>query len=500
MESTPAIPATAPEAVWSPLPENEWNADAARHLLRRTGWSAQPPEVERAVKEGLATTLARLFPPEASLLPKPKLISNLQEDTQDFLLRVNKAPPEEKRQLQQEARARSQQAIQDLSIKWLQFAAEPAHSATEKWVLFLSDVYVVGADKVQRGNLIYDHYDILRRYGLSSGPVLTKAVSRSPAMVRYLDLQQSQRKAPNENFARELFELFVLGEGNYTEKDIKEAARAFTGYREVFGEYKFQKPAFDDTEKTVFGKTGKFTGDEVIDLAYTLPAASTFLPKEMVRFYLTEQPLPKEQLAALGQWWAGQKFDLRALTHRFFGSQLFFQPAYRGSYIKSPIQFYLGLVQDLELDVAPLARQVLGSLRQMGQTLFTPPNVRGWVGGRLWINSATLSARRQLVQTLFTAINEDNLNADDQVELVAARAEGHSQFTVETDQLKQYVDLPPEQVAERFVSTFLPIKVDQGYREALQKFLAGATTPPQRLDRVRNVAITLLQSPEYQLC
>src|SRR4051812_709281 len=120
MESTPAIPATAPEAGWSPLPENEWNADAARHLLRRTGWSAQPTEVERAVKDGLAATLARLFPAEPPLLPKPKLISNLQEDTQDFVLRLNKAPPEEKRQLQQEVRARSQQAIQDLSIKWLQ--------------------------------------------------------------------------------------------------------------------------------------------------------------------------------------------------------------------------------------------------------------------------------------------------------------------------------------------------------------------------------------------
>ena len=164
MDTTPATPSPASspastrlsaQEAWAPLPAAEWNEDTARHLLRRVGWSAQPPDVARATKDGLAITLARLFPTEASVLPKPKLTSNLQEDTLDFVERAKKATPEERRLLQQEARQRSQQAIQDLSIKWLQFASEPEHASTEKWVLFLSDIYVVGSDKVQRGNLIF---------------------------------------------------------------------------------------------------------------------------------------------------------------------------------------------------------------------------------------------------------------------------------------------------------------------------------------------------------
>src|SRR4029077_9127772 len=137
------------------------------------------------------------------------------------------------------------------------------------WVLFLSDVYVVSAEKIRNTAHLFEHFDILARHGLGPAPALTKAVSRSPAMVIYLDLNQSQRRAPNENFARELFELFVLGEGNYTEQDIKEAARAFTGYRAqpLDGGFRYVENQHDPTDKTVFGKTGKFTGDEVIDLA-----------------------------------------------------------------------------------------------------------------------------------------------------------------------------------------------------------------------------------------
>ncbi len=433
------------------------------------------------------------------LLQKPKLVERLEEDTPDFAKRLREASQEQKRFLQKEARDRSQQAMQDMSIKWLQFAAEPAHAAQEKWTLFLGDVYVVGYEKIKNAAHIFDHHAALRRHSFGKAPVLTKVVSRTPAMIRYLDLQVSKRDAPNENFARELFELFLLGEGNYTEKDIKEAARAFTGYRQRYGEFTFAPKQHDDRAKTIFGKTAPFTGDGVIDLAYKQPGAATYLPNQLARFYLTDSALPPDRLAALGQWWRGQNFDLRALAHRFFGSRLFFADSYRGNYIKSPIQFYLALVQDLQLDVAPLARQVLGSLRQMGQTLYNPPNVRGWVGGRQWINSATLGSRRQLVQTLFSPINEANLNADEQVEIVAARAEGKDRFVVDADRLKAFAGLSAEEAATRFLDTFLPGSVDSAYRKEVAAFLKDGNAA-QLTQRVRNAAITLLQSPEYQLC
>jgi hypothetical protein len=137
----------------------------------------------------------------------------------------------------------------------------------------------------------------------------------------------------------------------------------------------------------------------------------------------------------------------------------------------------------------------------MGEELYRPPNVRGWVGGRLWINSGTLNARRQLVETLFTAINEENLNADEQLELVAARSRGIGTFTVTEERLeKMLATMTPDQITERFVDYFLPVKVSQSYRASVLSFLTGETDQSKRLARLRSTAVTLLQSPEYQLC
>ena len=492
----------SPQDAWQPLPASAWNEDAARHLLRRAGWAAQPPEVDRLVKDGLAASLDRLFPVKANLLPKPRLIANYEAAAPAYIEKIKAADTREQKQvLQREQRERQQQALQDLSIKWLQFASRPENAAQEKWVLFLSDIYVTSQEKVNNTSIVYRHQDTIRQNSLGAAPVLTKAISRSPAMVRFLDLQDSKKNAPNENFARELFELFVLGEGNYTEQDIKEAARAFTGYRLRQEEFYFAPAQHDAGAKTVFGKTGTFTGDDIIDLAYAQDAAGRFVPHEMVKFYLSEDMLSQDYLSPLGQWWTATGYDLRKLAQRFFGSRLFFRPEFRGNYIKSPVQFYVGLVQDLNINVPPYPRYSLGTLRLMGEELFRPPNVRGWVGGRLWINSSTLSARRQLVETLFTPVNEDNLNADEQVEIVAARAQGIGVFTVNEDRLEKMVQsMTPDQITTRFLDYFLPVKVSEGFRESVRSFLTGEPDPAKRLARLRNTAVTLLQSPEYQLC
>jgi uncharacterized protein (DUF1800 family) len=492
----------SPQEAWQPLPQSQWNEDAARHLLRRAGWAAQPPEVARLMTEGLKPGLERLFPAKAGALPKPRLIANIEAANPAYAQKIRNAESREQRQvLQREQRERQQQGLQDLAIKWLQFASRPDNAATEKWTLFLSDVYVVSQEQVNNTAYIFKHQDIIRQGCLGAAPALTKAISRSPAMVRYLNLQDSKKNAPNENFARELFELFVLGEGNYTEDDIKQAARAFTGYRTQRDEFQFQANQHDGGSKTVFGKTGAFTGDDVIDIAYEQSAAGRFIPREMGKFYLSEDILADAYLAPLGDWWRSTGYDLRQLTHRFFGSRLFFHPSFRGNYIKRPTQFFLGLVQDLNINVAPYPRHSLNTLRLMGEEPFRPPNVRGWVGGRLWINSGTLNARRQLVETLFAPLNEENLNADEQVELVAARAQGVGTFTVTEERLEKMLEtMSADQITARFVDYFLPVKVSETFRANVHSFLTGETEGSKRLARLRNTAVTLLQSPEYQLC
>ncbi len=548
MSATPSNP--APETVaqlpfdlkpgeaWEPLPDAEFDAPAARHLLRRAGWTAKPPEVDRLLKDGLAASLDRLFPSKAPPFPAPRSLATLEAKTAGLQAQLvaNRAggagvaaassaaaanPQEiQQRQIRNQINVATNQAEQDLTVHWLEFAGRPENAVTEKWTLFLSDIFVVSQEKVKNPALILAHQDLLRTGGFGSAPTLAKAVSRSPAMVMYLDLQQSLRTAPNENFARELFELFLLGEGNYTEQDIKESARAFTGYRQNGGVFRFAPGQHDPTPKTIFGRTGSFAGDDVIDLAYAQPAAGRYMAHKLARFYLTDDPLPKEQLAALGDWWrTTANYDLRRVAQRFFGSRLFFDPAFRGAYIKSPVQYLLGLVEDLNLDVAPIPRRTIAPLRLMDQIPFRPPNVRGWVGGRNWINSGTLAARRQAVETLFAPLIEANLNADEIAALDEARAEGRTHFNFTPDRLAELADLPPDTAANWLIDALLPMPVDAAYHASVRDFLAedlpannapgarrgganlAAAGPDQRrLQRLRNTIITLLQSPEYQLC
>ena len=495
----PSPPLPAAQA-WQPLPASAWNTDTARHLLRRAGWAARPDDVARAVGVGLAATLDRLFPATPPPLERPAFLVHADRRLEELRPQKRTAPtPEERQVLDREERELERASGVEFSLKWLAAAADPARSAYEKWVLFLSDVYVVAIDKVYRAEWMYQHHDILRRHGAGPAPVLTKAVSRSPAMIAYLDLNRSSRRAPNENFARELFELFVLGEGHYTEDDIKQAARAFAGYRFEKNAFRLNQREADPGQKTLFGRTASFSGDEVIDRAYEQAAAATFLPREMARFYLTDQPPAQDFYEPLGEAWRASGFELRELCRRFFGSTIFYHPDYRANYIKSPVHYYLGLVQDLGLDVTPLQRTTLQPLRQMGQALLQPPNVRGWVGGRLWINSSTLAARRQLALSLCTPLDEERLNADEALELAVARDGGLGRFTVDEERIRAFTALGPEGIADRLCDYFLPVRVTPGYRSTLVDYLARAPAA-DFADQARRATVAVLQSPEYQLC
>lgn len=488
----------APDAAWQPLPAAAWDEAAARHLLQRLGWAAPGEATARARRDGAAATVARAFArmPE---FPKPALVAQLERDTPALQRRAGREAGEaERRAAQQELRERSREALGDLTVQWLRHAAHPEHAAAEKWLLCLQDIWVVGAQKVRHPGLIFQHQELLRRTALTRYPLVARAMTRSPAMILYLDLQQSRAGAPNENFARELFELFTLGEGHYTEGDIKEAARAFTGYRQQLGRFRFQPRQHDTGRKTIFGAQGNFDGDAVIDLVFRQPAAGAFLPRELVRFYLGDTPLPEPHLAALGAAWAREHYSLPWLLTTFFTSRTFFAAEFRGNFIKSPLQFYLGLLQDLSLDSSPFAPRLLAALRQMGQTPFNPPNVRGWVGGRAWINSATLFARRQLVNALLAPLDESVLNADELFALDVAATNGQTNFTVAPARLDAWAALPPAAAAQQLLDLALPARRGSPLETQVVEHLGGAATRPRAA--LRDTLATLLESPDYQLC
>jgi uncharacterized protein (DUF1800 family) len=485
-----------PEEAWETLPETSWNEETAKHLLMRIGFSASMPAIRKSTTQGMGETIRHAFA-GAKVMEAPDEMKDILLSYGNLRKSQQGMSEPERREMRQELQKKSRETIVDMSVTWLQHAADPKNSAFEKWALFLENVFVVTSQKVKSPALLYQYQLILRANGFKSFGELAKAISKNPAMITFLDLQQNKKDKPNENFARELFELFMLGEGNYSENDIKEAAKAFTGYRHINGRFSLLQNQHDNSKKTVFGKTGKWTGDDIIDLALEQPAARLFLPRELCKHYLSDDIIPDEYLKPLGDGWAESGFDLTWLASTFFSSRMFYQEQFRGNKIKSPYEFILGLAQDLEVDIPPLPRSLLAAMRSMGQSWLNPPNVRGWVGGKSWINSATLIQRRQVVESFFNPPDNRRLNADEERAMEQAKEAGKGNFFVTRKKGEEWLELPPQRRVNTFAKSWLVNPLDPAVEKELVQFLNK--NKEKGLPATRTVAITLLQSPEYQL-
>jgi uncharacterized protein (DUF1800 family) len=499
MALAPSTP--PPELAWSPLDASAWNADSARHLLRRIGFSATPDLVEKAQQQGMTATLNEAFGTLRYWSTPPSMADfiNQREELQQNV-RDAKADGDvpQRRQAMMNLDRLRRQAYLDAVVHWMEFARQPENSAQENLVLFLSNVLVVAFSKVKDPDRLFNHLALLRSTWQQPYPQICTKVTYSPAMIQYLDLDTNQRGVANENYARELMELFTLGEGHYTENDIKEAARALTGIviRDEAG--LFVPYRWDPGDKTIFGLTGEWGAEDVVDLIFTQPAARTNLPRRFLAWYLTGEALPEPYLEALGEQWRTAGWRVDSLAQIVFSSKLFYDPQFRGALIKSPLRYYLGLCQDLNLDVSPFEGMVFQNLRTMGQEPFNAPNVRGWVGGESWINSTTLSARRELVQQLFAPVNENNLNADQKIMLQTARSIGQGKINVTPERIKNVMNMKDEELADHFLNFFLPTMPPPAYRDAIVDYLKN--NQGARAELVREVVVALLQSPLYHVC
>lgn len=485
---------------WKPLPMGFWRTEEAQHWLRRVGFAAPPEAVSAALRTSPKKCWEAAFLPGGVTMAKPEGLARFEAEIHERYRAIYTSSADQitKNDLRRAIRQEDNEHFQEYAMAWFRYARQAENSAREKFVLFLQDIFVVERTVVRESYALFNLQQTLRAGCTGDYRELCKQVSREPAMVRYLDLDKNTARKPNENFARELFELFSLGEGNYTEADIKEAARAFTGYRiKNRTEFFLQKSLHDDGPKTIFGATGNWDGDAVIDLTFRQPASQTFLIRELIKFYLTDQPVHEAYIEALGEQWARHDFSLRYLCETFFQSRLFFHPAYRGNFVKSPIQFYLGLCQDLRLDVIPLESRLLRNMAIMGQAFYDPPNVRGWLYGEHWINSTTISGRRQLVDYLFANLNEAKLNANEQRALKQAREEDRGHFLVTPERLAQVAQTDASDLATHFATYFLTPPFQAAYQPILAEIIANANNPSQG---IRHAMIALLQSPAYNLC
>jgi uncharacterized protein (DUF1800 family) len=387
----------------NPLASGSWNYDAAAHLALRASFGEPPGELEKWVNQGLDSTLEHLLhtpPPGAT---PPDWAYPTREE--DLLPRIRNAETtaEDRAQLQRQLNERKAVEMVELVSWWTQRMYNTPSPLTEKMTLFWHGHFATSAEKVNAYRMWLQN-ETLRMYALGNFGTLVKAISCDPAMLVWLDLAASQKEHPNENFARELMELFTLGEGHYTENDIKEAARAFTGYRTdgQTQEFRFIANQFDLSNKTFMGKIGPWRGDEIIDIILAQPQCAKFIAAKLWRFFAYDDPEPA-LVEALANRFRAARYEIRPLLKTIFASEEFYSGRTRNALVKSPVQYIVQARRTLGVS-PPAGAPVTFVYRQLGQLPFYPPNVKGWDGGKSWINTASLAYRYELARELVNGI------------------------------------------------------------------------------------------------
>jgi uncharacterized protein (DUF1800 family) len=320
-------------------------------------------------------------------------------------MRVRQLSDEERRELQRKTGI----ALRRWWVDTLFAAQTPAEQLRERMTLFWHNHFVSSVQKVKSAKLMLDQNRLLRRHALGRFDELLHAVGKDPAMVVYLDSASSRRGSPNENFAREVMELFTLGEGNYGEQDVKEAARAFTGWsiEPASGEFRWRPFAHDDGIKTVLGVSGKLDGDAVLDILLARPQTAEHLTRKLWREFVSPTPDERE-VRRIAARLRASGYDLRLALGELLRSPAFWAAENRQSLVKSPVDYVVGSFNTLAME-PPDTAALAGLLRQLGQDLFAPPNVKGWPGGEAWINSSTLLVRKQMAERLLRREGRDDL-------------------------------------------------------------------------------------------
>ncbi len=393
------VAATAPANAQSPA-ATQMGFDEARHLLNRTSFAAQVDEINEFARLTRAEAVDRLLAEtrrQASYPPPAWSQSYVRpyrpDMTQEERMKANR------RELVERGL--------ELRTWWVAEMLSTPSPFTERMTLFWHNHFATSQQKSRSATLMYRQNVLFRKYSTGNFAAMLREVGKDPAMLIYLDGAQNRKGAPNENFAREVMELFTLGEGHYTEQDVKEAARAFTGWSidGDTGEFRFRRAIHDDGVKKVLGQEGRFNGDDMITILLQQPATSEFVVGKLWREFVSPDANGAADTAAVKKLagnWRAANYEIKPLLREMLMSDAFWAPENRAVLVKSPVDLVIGSLRQFRFsaeDPAPFA--VI--LRQLGQDLFNPPNVKGWPGGDAWLNTTTLLARKGFLNRLFRA-------------------------------------------------------------------------------------------------
>jgi hypothetical protein len=478
---SPALAQIVSPPAWqndlTPIGPADWNYDFAAHLLERAGFGGTPEEIEALAKMTPAQAVARLVRFEgtdASNLPpfehsgvhdpglepfppsRPAVTDMAKEKGEALGIKVK---PSGNRRLQ---------PIVDEFFYWLRASVLETNRVAywwanrmltsprplqEKMALFWHGHFASNEAKVRDYRKLLGQLELFQKQGTGNFKDLTLAVARDPAMLSFLDAGVNVKGASNENFAREIMELFTMGVGNYTEKDIREAARAFTGWNYVDVKFVVNKDQHDDGEKTFLGKTGRFDGADVIGIIMEQPVTSEFIAGKIYRFFVRQELSPELQ-KRLGSLLRQSNYEIAPLLQTIFLSRDFYSPASVGTRIKSPVELAISTYRKLGLKSVPGVPDFNSETSALGQQLFSPPTVAGWAGGQSWITPGLLLERANFARdVLFPEISflpPDRYTGGGEIRRVAERIrQGMDISTATMDETKAGVRAESNMIADR---------------------------------------------------
>ena len=445
--------------------------EGARHLLNRAGFGATEAEVREYASLDRAQAVDRILAGsrrEASIAP-PAFVD--EPFTPYYRLRQMSA--------EERMAARRKLVEQGFELRawWLREMLASPSPVTERMTLFWHNHFATSQQKVRFAQLMYRQNVLLRRESLGNFATLLHAVAKDPAMLVYLDNAGNRRQAPNENFAREVMELFTVGEGRYSENDIKEAARAFTGWsldRET-GRFTFRRVWHDYGEKTVLGKSGRLDGDDVLDILLAQPATGEFIAGKLWKEFVSPTPEPKE----VRRWAAvfrDARYEVKPLLRAVLTSEAFWSPENRATLVKSPVDLVVGTLRTFDIHPFDL-RPAVFACAALGQNPFSPPNVKGWPGGEAWIDSATLLGRKQFLERVFRG-------SDPSMEVMADKGPGARYRRMLERGMSSYAFDPQRfgsSVDERLVLASAPVNSVDASLDVIERARALVSDPAYQL-------------------
>ena len=566
----------------TPITVADWDYDKAAHLIERAGFGATPAEIERlaamtpdaAVDELVNYTTvdnsatpafnpSPIWDPGMDPFPKSRADAVRIARETGSSMGVAMLPDGVRRRLQPVVNkffyGLRSNAIetQRLALWWAERMLVTRRPLEEKLTLFWHGHFATGNTKVRDTRMMLRQNEMLRANAAGSFRDLLAGILTDPAMLVYLDNGENRKGHPNENFGRELLELFTMGVGNYTEQDIREASRAFTGWTNDVLEFRFDPATHDDGEKTFLGRTGAFNGDDIIDIILDTPVTADYISAKLYRFFVRED-LDESTRVALGATFRDAGYELKPLLRRVFLSRDFYSPASYATQVKSPVHLVVSTYRKLGLTSLPTIPDFGRLTARLGQTLFNPPNVAGWAGGRTWITPASLLERGNLFRDVLLP-DTDGFWAPDRalpgiyarvgerieqgLNITAATQEGDAESSMLADRDEDYntryggymgyvmayerlnlvfrrtadLDLAQmlqdarattvEEVVDHFVQRFLRVPLGPDSRTVLVEHLRGdlgddriPTTSTSQVERaLRSLLYLVLSAPEYQL-